>query len=413
MEAEIISIGDELLIGQVVNTNAAWMAEQLNLIGIKVKQVTVIADVRQAILQTLAEATKRVSIVMLTGGLGPTNDDITKQTLCEYFDTHLVADEASYKNVETIFAMRGFRVTELNRKQAEVPANCIPIANLNGTAPGMWFEKNGIIYVSMPGVPFEMKLMMSDYILPELAKRFTSGAIVHKTILTQGMGESFLAVKIRHWEAALPSYIKLAYLPQPGLVRLRLTATGNDKESLTREIEKQTSTLLQLIPDLVFGFDDDTLEHVVGKLLMQKGKTISTAESCTGGYVAHMITGVPGSSAYFKGSVVAYANEVKEQLLGVQHQTLLQFGAVSQQCVIEMAEGARHIFNTDYAIATSGISGPDGGTIEKPVGTTWIAIATPKTTISEKFLFGEHRQRNIHKTALQALQILRKEVEKD
>lgn len=411
MDAEIISIGDELLIGQVINTNASWMAEQLNLIGIKVKQVTTISDEREHILYSLAEATQRANIVLITGGLGPTNDDITKQTLCEYFGTHLIFDEASYKNIQSLFALRDFKVTELNRKQAEVPANCQPITNSNGTAPGMWFEKDGVIYVSLPGVPFEMKPMMTDFVLPELSKRFTDGAIVHKTILTQGMGESFLAAKIRHWEAALPAYIKLAYLPQPGIVRLRLTAIGTDKEALVSEVEKQTLALQQIIPGLIFGYGDDTLEQVVGRLLKQKQQSLATAESCTGGYVAHMITNVPGSSAYFKGSVVAYANEIKEKLLNVKPETLQQYGAVSEACVTEMAENARRIFGTDYAIATSGIAGPDGGTDEKPVGTTWIAIATPANTLSEEFHFGEHRLRNVQKITIQALSMLRKALE--
>ena len=411
MKAEIITIGDELLIGQVIDTNSSWIAEQLNLIGITTGQITCISDNREHILSTLGSAEKNSEIILLTGGLGPTKDDITKSTLCEFFDTKLVFNEDAYKVIENLFRLRGFPVTELNRKQAEVPENCTPIPNSNGTAPGMWFEKNGKIFVSMPGVPFEMKSMIINYVLPRLATRFNSQFIVHKTILTHGIGESFLAKKIEDWENNLPENIKLAYLPQPGIVRLRLTATGKNKDEMNTRIEEQEKKLKAQIPELIFGYDDDTLEKIIGSYLKNKNQTVSTAESCTGGYVAHLITGVAGSSDYYKGSVIAYSNEIKEKLLGVKHESLENYGAVSEEVVKQMAVGAQKKLQTDFALATSGIAGPDGGTKEKPVGTVWIACATPEKVITEKFLFGEHRGRNIRKSALAALNMLRLELE--
>nr|NQU94166.1 competence/damage-inducible protein A [Bacteroidota bacterium] len=410
MNAEIITIGDELLIGQVVDTNSAWMAEKLNSIGIKVVQITSISDNREQILQTLKEASSRADIILITGGLGPTRDDITKQTLCEYFNTNLQFNEDAYKNVKNLFIQRGFKVTEINRKQAEIPASCIPIQNINGTAPGMWFEKDGKIYVSMPGVPFEMKPMVTNHILPRLAEQFNSSYILHKTILTQGVGESFLAKTIEEWEDRLPPNMKLAYLPQPGLVRLRITAVGDNREELETQVEDQCVQVRPLIPDLIFGYDTDTMEGVIGSLLVGQGKTVSTAESCTGGVLAHKITSVPGSSAYFMGSVVAYDNRVKVSVLNVDEQLIDQHGAVSEAVVCQMAEGVRKLLKTDFALATSGIAGPDGGTEQKPVGTTWIALASPEKVIAKKFLFGEHRGRNIKKASLAALNILRMEL---
>ena len=388
MTAELISIGDELLIGQVVNTNASWISEQLNLAGIKVHQVTTISDNREHILTALQEAEKRVNIILITGGLGPTKDDITKETLCEYFDTHLVFSEEIFKDITRLFGKRGLTISIPNRKQAEIPATCTPIKNNHGSAAGMWFEKEGKIFVSMPGVPFEMKPMITGYVIPKIQKRYKTHTIVHKTVLTQGIGESWLAQKIEAWEDKLPENIKLAYLPQPGIVRLRLTVVGENKKR----------------------YNNDQLYEIVGELLRKKGQTVSTAESCTGGYIAHLITSVSGSSDYFKGSVVAYANEIKQQLLGVKEKSLIDFGAVSEVVVKEMAEGVQQKFNTDYAIATSGIAGPGGGTKDKPVGITWIAIATPNKKLVQHFLFGEHRERNIRKTALTALNMLRKEL---
>ncbi len=410
MKAEIVTIGDELLIGQVIDTNSAWIAEQLNLAGIKVHQITSISDNREHIITTLKEASTRANLILITGGLGPTKDDITKQTLCEYFDTHLVFHQPSFYNVAKLFKLRGFPVTSLNRKQAEVPAICTPLKNMNGTAPGMWFEKDGVIYVSMPGVPFEMKALITNEVLPRLAKKLNSTFIVHKTILTQGVGESFLAKTIENWEDHLPEYFKLAYLPQPGIVRLRITAVGADKEVLKVELNQQIDKLKIIIPDLIFGYDDDTLEAVVGKLLILGRKSLSTAESCTGGYIAHLITSISGSSAYYLGSVVSYANEVKIKELHVDTDDIEKHGAVSEVVVKQMAAGANKKFGTDYALAVSGIAGPDGGIDEKPVGTTWIALATPEAIVAKKFLFGEHRGRNIRKAALAALNMLRMEL---
>ncbi|MCK4406392.1 MAG: competence/damage-inducible protein A [Bacteroidales bacterium] len=411
MIAEIISIGDELLIGQVVNTNASWIAEQLNLAGIEVQQITTISDKREQILKILARAYLRSDIILITGGLGPTKDDITKQTLCEFFNTSLVFNNEAYEQIYELFKARGFKVTELNRQQAELPANCIPLKNKNGTAPGMWFNKDGKIFVSMPGVPFEMKPMITEQVIPRLRKFYKTGFIIHKTILTQGIGESFLTEIISDWEKNLPENFSLAYLPQPGIVRLRITAKGKNKEKLIQEINSFSGKLQEIIPDLIFGYEKDTLEEITGKLLKDKNQTLSTAESCTGGYISHLITSVPGSSNYYIGSVIAYSNQIKESLLGVKNKTLIDNGAVSKQVVTEMALGVQQKFKTDYAIATSGIAGPDGGTEKKPVGTTWIAIATPgKKVIAKKYLFGEQRGRNIRKAALTALNMLRKEL---
>jgi nicotinamide-nucleotide amidase len=406
MLAEIITIGDELLIGQVIDTNSAWIAEQLNLIGIKVHQITSISDDKKHILTTLDEASQRVQLILITGGLGPTKDDITKQTLCAYFNTSLVFSEEAYKNVANLFYHRGVAVTEVNRQQAMVPANCKVLPNVNGTAPCMWFEKDNCIYISMPGVPFEMKAIVQQEIIPRLLNKLNK-VIIHRTILTEGMGESHLAAMIEPWEDSLPDFIKLAYLPQPGMVRLRLTAYGTNREDLQKAINKAEKDLLPYAGNYIFGFDDDTMESVAGRLLLAKGMTLSTAESCTGGNIAQLITSIAGSSAYFKGSIVAYSNEIKEQFLGVPLQVLLEFGAVSEQTVIAMAEGIRKRFATDYSIAVSGIAGPDGGTDEKPVGTTWIAISTPEGTSAKKFLFGEHRGRNIRKASVAALNMLR------
>ncbi len=414
---EIINIGDELLIGQVVNTNASWMAEQLSLSGFRVHQVTIVSDSREHILQAFTEAEKRVEIVLISGGIGPTKDDITKITLCEFFNTRLVFNQDAFDAVEKMFARRGYPVTELNRQQAELPAGCTGIPNPVGTARGMWFEKDRApgektIFVSMPGVPFEMKAMMTDYVIPWLKKIFHTPFILHRTILTQGIGESFLAARIADWENGLPGNLKLAYLPQPGIVRLRLSGTGNE-DQVRLQTGEAVAKLEQLIPDYIFGYDEDTLEEIVGKLLLQRNATLATAESCTGGYLAHLITGVPGSSAYFKGSVVAYANSIKESILGIDPENLKNFGAVSEQVVTQMALSAKNRFKADYVIATSGIAGPGGDTPEKPVGTTWIAIATPEKVFASHYLLGDSRDRNIRRTALQALNLLRKAIRQD
>lgn len=411
MKAEIISIGDEILIGQVVNTNASWMAEQLALAGIEVIHIAAISDTQPAIHKALNDAKKRADIILMTGGLGPTKDDITKQTLCKYFGVSMIFNDEVFAQVKNLFNLRGFKITEVNRRQADVPENCIPLKNINGTAPGMWFEHEGKIIVSMPGVPFEMKELMVGQIIPRLKKQFNFPNLLKKTIMVQGIGESQLAEIISDWENNLPANYKLAYLPQPGLVRLRLSARGEKSETLQIEFDDQIEKLKPIINDLIYGYDEARLEEVIGELLVNKGQSISTAESCTGGYIAHLITDISGSSAYFKGSVVAYSNEIKEQLLGVQNKTLTEYGAVSEEVVSEMALGIQKTYKTDYAIATSGIAGPNGGTEEKPVGTTWIAIALPdKTVIAKKYLFGEHRSRNIRKAALTALNQVRKQL---
>lgn len=407
MIADIVNIGDELLIGQVINTNASWIAERLNSIGIRVRKITAIADNGNHIKCAIDEAFRFSDLVILTGGLGPTKDDITKHVLAEYYKSQLVMHEPTLEQVEQFFKLRGRAITELNRRQAEIPECCEPLSNSSGTAPGMWFEKEGKILVSIPGVPFEMQALMEDHILPRLASRINGDIIIHKTVLTQGVGESFLADLIAEWEDALPASIRLAYLPQPGIVRLRLTATGNDREMVEQAINQQLESLMKLIPGYVFGFDGDTLEGLIGKMLINLPATICTAESCTGGYLAHLITRVPGSSKYFKGSVVAYSNELKTKLLGIDPVMIKKYGAVSREVVEAMATSARKLLNCTYALAVSGIAGTGGGSDEKPVGTVWIALAGPEGVNTKRFLFGNNRERNIHITALTALNMLR------
>ena len=410
MKVEIITIGEEILIGQIVDTNSAWMAQQLNDIGAKVSRIVTISDEIETIKTALMEAETRANLVLLTGGLGPTRDDMTKTALSQYFDCEMRFYPDIAEHIAKLFARFGKTMTEMNRLQAELPSACQPLQNNNGTAPGMWFEKNDTVFISMPGVPYEMKGIMSDHVFPRIIERFKTPTILHKTVLTMGMGESWLAERIEDWEDALPKQIKLAYLPSPGRVRLRLSAVGQHKDLLQKILDEEVNKLIALIPELVFGFDNDTIEKVVGRLLKEQGKTLSTAESCTGGMIAHKLTSVSGSSSYFLGSVVSYANEVKVESLGVSEENLKSHGAVSEQVVSQMAEGVRQRLHTDYAIATSGIAGPEGGTGEKPVGTVWIAIATPKETISKKYLFGHNRARNISVSADTALNMLRKQL---
>jgi len=411
MLAEIITIGDELLIGQVVDTNSAWIATLLNENGIKVHQITSVSDNKDHIIKALDDATKRVDVILMTGGLGPTRDDITKNTLCEYFKVKLRFDAEVLKDVEHIFKIRGREVTDINKKQAEIPENCKPLRNTNGTAPGMWFEEKGKVYVSMPGVPYEMKALMTTEVIPLLKKKFTLPVILHKTVLTQGIGESMLAEKIEAWEDSLAKdNIKLAYLPSAGMVRLRLSVSGTDAKALKLLVDKKVQELIPLAENHIYGYDKETLEGVVGKLLQERKKTISTAESCTGGYIAHLLTSVAGSSDYFKGSVIAYANDIKVRQLDVKAESIEKHGAVSQQVVEEMAKSVAKKMQTDYSIAVSGIAGPSGGTPDKPVGTVWIAIKTPTKVISRRFQFGDNRERNIHVTGITALSLLRKEI---
>lgn len=411
MFAEIITIGDEILIGQVIDSNSAWIAQQLNQTGIRVHQITSISDSREHIFESLDRAFERSNLILTTGGLGPTRDDITKRTLADYFDTQLVMDEATLERVKTLFANRGVAMPEVNRYQAMVPANCTSIPNLQGTAPGMWFERDGKVLISMPGVPYEMKGMMERELIPRIRTFFETPFVYHRTVLTQGVGESTLMGMINKWEDSLADVsIKLAYLPSPGIVRLRLSATGEDEQGLQTRVDRKVQELEELIPEHIFGYETETLELVVGRLLRERGKTLSTAESCTGGYIAHLITSIPGSSAYFQGSVVSYANAVKEGQLQVDPVAIESHGAVSEEVVRQMAEGAIQNLRTDYAIATSGIAGPDGARPGKPVGTVWIAVAGPQRTVAQRYQFGEHRERTIRKTALTGLNMLRKEI---
>ena len=410
--AEIVSIGDELLIGQVINTNASWMASELNKNGIHVNRISAISDDGDQIKTALTEAFGRAQIVLLTGGLGPTKDDITKHTLAAYFHSKMVFHEPTFAHIKALFGIRNYALTDVNRLQAEIPEKCIPLKNLHGTAPGMWFEQDGRVAVSMPGVPFEMKTLMTEEVIPRLKEKFALGNIYHKTIMTHGLGESALAERIATWESALPATMKLAYLPQPGIVRLRLSVSGEQGEELKEAVHHQCRQLIQLIPELIFGFDDMLMEEVIGQYLIQLGHTMSAAESCTGGYLSHLLTSIPGSSAYFNGSIVSYTNQAKSKLLGVPADIIAKHGAVSQEVVEAMAMGSRKQFSTDYALAISGIAGPDGGTPEKPVGTVWIALATEKGVQSQLFNFGEHRGRNIRRSALAALNMLRLELKK-
>lgn len=410
VKAELISIGDELLIGQVINTNASWMAEELNKNGIKVIRISTVSDSVYDIKEALRQAEDRAEIILLTGGLGPTKDDITKHVLADYFNSKMIFHEETFEQIKTIFAARSFKLTEVNKQQAEIPEACTPLFNTHGTAPGMWFEKDNIVIVSMPGVPFEMRSLVKDQVIPRLKSRFNLSYIFHKTIMTTGIGESMLAERIDNWANELPDYIKLAYLPQPGIVRLRLSATGYDKNILENEVKKHCRKLSTIIPEIIFGYDDISLEEVVGKHLLSLGLTLSTAESCTGGYIAHLITSIAGSSNYYKGSIVSYSNNIKETQLDVNPVILNRDGAVSHEVIEQMAIGGKENLNTDYCIATSGIAGPDGGSEDKPVGTVWIALATPDGVESKLFHFGEHRGRNIRRAAIAGLDMLRKEI---
>jgi len=407
MKAELITIGDEILIGQIVDTNSAWMGQQLNLHGIEVYQITSVHDNHEHIIKAFAEAEKNADLVLITGGLGPTKDDITKNCLCEYFNTELIFYPEVFEHVQSLLSSRNVVINQLNHDQALLPASCTVLPNSAGTASGMWFERNNTIFISMPGVPFEMEAIMTEEVFPRLVKLGITQSIVHKTVLTIGLPESMLAEKIEKWESALPDFIKLAYLPSPQMVRLRLSGYGTNKSMLQKEIEKQVKELLSLIPENVFGFDNENLGLVIGRMLAGSGKTLAVAESCTGGNIAHFITSNAGSSAYFKGGVVAYSNEIKNNLLDVPLDLIAGFGAVSQQVAEAMALGAKKILNADYAVATTGIAGPDGGSDEKPVGTVWIAVAGPSGVKSKEYIFRHNRERNIIRSTQTALNMLR------
>lgn len=407
MQAEIITIGDELLIGQVVDTNSAWLGSTLGDDGIKVIQITSVQDHAAQIVQAVNDALSRADIVLMTGGLGPTKDDITKKTLAEMFGMKLVRNEQVYEMVGKQLALRGIAFTELNQGQALVPDGCTVLPNRNGTAPGMWFERDGKVLISMPGVPFEMKALVKDEVLPRLRKHFALDANVHRTIITFGLAESILADTIASWEEALPSYLHLAYLPSALCIRLRLSAYEIDRQKAEQEIESQIGKLSKVIPHYIIGSEDDSLESVTGTLLKTRGETLATAESCTGGNIAHRFTAMPGASEYFKGGVVAYSNEVKIALLGVDPESLNRYGAVSQSVAEQMAEGVRRATGATYGISTTGIAGPTGGTPEKPVGTVWMAVATPNGVFSRRMVFGSVRSQNIERASSNCINLLR------
>ncbi len=408
--ADIITIGDEILYGQITDTNSQWISAELDKLGIKTRRKSSVSDKADEILHILEEASKRSSIVIVTGGLGPTNDDITKKTLCTYFKTELVWNEAVIAHLENLFFIRGRTMSELNKQQALLPSNCEVLTNSSGTAPGMWFDVNGVVYISLPGVPFEMKGILSAFGFDKLKSRFQTPNIVHRVIKTSGVGETTLAERIVDWEAALPPHIGLAYLPSVGEVKLRLTGSGDNIKQLQTELQHQIDTLLPYIDKYVYGFDADTLEYTVGQLLKEKNKTISTAESCTGGYLAHLLTSVAGSSAYYSGSVIAYQNKIKTDFLNVPAEILSRYGAVSEETVKIMAMEVRKKFGTTIGVSASGIAGPDGGTKEKPVGTIWIAYADESKVVALKLQLSTIRANNIRMTAIAILNLVRRQL---
>jgi len=417
LNASIITIGDELLIGQTIDTNSAFIAQELNKIGIWVRRRVAVGDVYEDIRQALDQERLQSQLIIITGGLGPTADDITKPLLCEYFGGKLVVNENVLAHIKYLFEKvyrRTGPMLERNLKQAEVPDVCTVLHNARGSAPGMWFtsptpgQSTDTVFISLPGVPHEMKGLVTDEVIPRLLTHFTMPAIVHRTAFTAGQGESIIAELLVAFEASLPPHIKLAYLPNYGMVKLRLTSHGPDKETTEKELTPYFEQLKTLVQEYLVSDADEGLEVVVGKILAARKQTVGTAESCTGGYIAHLITSIPGSSAYYKGSVVSYANEVKENLLRVDHTTLLEHGAVSEATVTAMVKGALDLLKTDYAVATSGIMGPDGGSEEKPVGTVWIAVGNNEKIETLQLHLRFDRQRNIGTTAAQALNFLRK-----
>jgi nicotinamide-nucleotide amidase len=405
--ASIITIGDELLIGQTIDTNSAFIGTEFNKAGIWIKRRVAVGDEKQEILNALENESKFTDIVIITGGLGPTADDITKPVLCTYFNSKLVVDAASLDNVKNIFSRLNKPLTERNMKQAEVPDNCKVLQNKRGTAPGMWFEKNNVVYVSLPGVPHEMKGLITDSVLPLLKEKFRLPLIEHRTLLTAGKGESEIAEMLVDFEAHLPPDIKLAYLPAYGQVRLRLTGRGDDKQ-LHSDIEQSFLSLKEIIKEWMVADEDISLAAAVSEMLRKNNKTVATAESCTGGYIAHLITALAGSSDIYWGSIVSYANSVKENVLAVNPATLKNSGAVSEETVTQMVKGVLDVIGSDYAIATSGIMGPSGGNDEKPAGTVWIAVGNNEKVQAEKFFFRFDRSRNIALTAQNALNLLRR-----
>lgn len=413
MQAEIITIGDEILIGQIVDTNSAFISKELNKIGVSVYQITSIQDYKDHILRSLKEAGERSSVVIITGGLGPTKDDVTKLTLCEFFEDELVRDDSVLHHIEELFKKYiTTPISDLNREQAMVPSKATVLHNEFGTAPGIWMKKGNTAFVSLPGVPYEMKNLVTSAVLPKIIEEYKRPHIVHKTILTYGMGESAIAEKLEDWEDNLPSFIKFAYLPNIGSVRLRLSAKGTDKEVLLQGIEEQVKKLYPIIGDIIYGEEeeDGRVEKQIGTLLTDKKMTLSTAESFTGGSIAERVTSVPGASAYFKGSMVCYATEAKVNLLGVPQELIDQHSVVSEEVAIAMAIGVKNKLVTDFSIATTGNAGPAKGDSDAEVGTVYIGIATPKGTFAHKFVMGKHRDRVVKKSVNKAFELLYKEI---
>lgn len=413
MFAEIITIGDEILIGQIVDTNSAFIAKELNKIGVSVYQITSVQDDRKHILKALKDAKTHAQIIIVTGGLGPTKDDITKHTFCEYFNDTLIRDEAVLAHVEHLFEkyITTTKISEINRDQALILSKAQALHNAFGTAPGMWIQEDEVVYVSLPGVPFEMKNLMKDQVIPKLVATFDRPYIVHKTLVTYGLGESAIAEKIEKWEDNLPAFIKLAYLPSLGKVRLRLTAKGNEKDVIVEAVDAEMKKLYPLIGEIIYGFEDEeTLEEVVAKLMTTKNFTLATAESCTGGKIAQRITALPGASAYFKGSVVSYATATKIEVLKVPEKVIDTYSVVSAEVVELMAQNVKKLLKTDFAIATTGNAGPTKGESDAEVGTVYIAIASPLGVFSEKFMMGNHRERIVQKSVNKAFELLQKEI---
>lgn len=408
MRARIVTIGDEILIGQIIDTNSAWMGQQLNLQGIEVEAIVSVSDTHEAITRAIDDAFAAVDVVLVTGGLGPTKDDITKQAIADYFGVGMIFSDETYERILRMFERWGRKSTEAHRLQCYMPENASLLKNKMGTAPGMWFNKGNKVMVSMPGVPYEMKYLMTEEVLPALKANYPSQPIVHHTVLTAGEGESRINARISNFELSLPPELKLAFLPSLGKVRLRLTARGSDEQQLNQLLAEKVEELKQLLPDLIFGYGEDTLEAAIGRLLITQKKTLSTAESCTGGYLAHRITSIAGASAYFKGAIIAYDNQVKMDQLGVPAEVLETVGAVSEKTVIAMVSGAVARLGTDIAVATSGIAGPTGGTDEKPVGTIWIAVGNQTEYQTLKLQLGKDRLKNIEYTANSALNMIRK-----
>lgn len=405
---EVITIGDELLIGQVIDTNSAWIGQELNKIGLEIVQKTAISDSREHIIAALDNAKTRANIILMTGGLGPTKDDLTKYTLAQYFNCGFRTDEKVLQHVTEIFKRFNRPILDINMQQADVPEICETVFNELGTAPGMWFDVEGRIYVSMPGVPYEMKRMMENFVLPRLKKLGAHQHIIHKTLVSVGIGESFLSKKIEDIEDSLPPHIKLAYLPNYNIVRMRLTAKGANGAELQKQVDATAAKIIERVGEYIAIDEDTPMQVLVGRLLQERNKTIATAESCTGGFIAHQITGIAGSSAYYKGSVISYDNSIKVKELGVGQEVLDTVGAVSQETVEQMAKGILNKFTTDYSIATSGIAGPAGGTEEKPVGTVWIAVANNQKVVSKKYSFHGTRQAIIERSAIMGLDMVRR-----